>query len=102
MSPFLDFESARQHLQKHAPDALVTDVRLGAFNGLHLVVLARQLAPNAAAFVYSAFQDAAIEREAAQYGAGYVAKDDIVSVLLPALLQAVANVARQTSGPAGT
>lgn len=84
---FTDFESARHHLHHHQPSALVTDVRLGAFNGLHLVLLAKQWAPNVAAFVYSAHADPIIRDEALRAGAEYVAKDDIVSVLVPHLLQ---------------
>lgn len=96
--PFGDFDSARHYLHYNTPAALVTDVRLGAFNGLHLVMLARQLAPDAATFVYSAFPDPLIQQEAARWGAGYASKDDILGVLLPALLQAVG--ARAVSGDA--
>src|SRR5215208_1038120 len=61
---FRQFESAREYLQTHSPSALVTDVRLGAFNGLHLVLLAKQWTPEIAAFVYSAYSDTAIRTEA--------------------------------------
>ena len=95
--PFLDFESARHYLQEHAPDALVTDVRLGAFNGLHLLVLAKQWAPKAVTSVYSGYSDPVIEQQAARWGAGYASKDDIVSVLLPALLQALDQPAQSSA-----
>jgi DNA-binding response OmpR family regulator len=36
-----DFESARLELDRHPPDLLVAQVRLGAFNGLHLAIRAR-------------------------------------------------------------
>jgi len=34
------FESARRELLRKAPDLLITNLRLGAYNGLHLVYLA--------------------------------------------------------------
>jgi len=36
-----DFESARLELDRHPPDLVVAQVRLGAFNGLHLAIRAR-------------------------------------------------------------
>jgi DNA-binding NtrC family response regulator len=91
---FREFESARDYLQTHSPSALVTDIRLGAFNGLHLVVLAKQWTPEISAFVYSSYSDTATRTEAARCGAVYVAKDDIFATLLPRLLDATSVVAR--------
>jgi DNA-binding NtrC family response regulator len=85
--PFSDFEPARRYLFQNSPDLLVTDIRLGAFNGLHLVVIAKQRSPDLRAFAYSAHADPVIEEEARRCGAGYTAKDDISSTLVPALLQ---------------
>ena len=39
------FERARQTLKDQPFDALITDVRLGAFNGLQLAVMARDMYP---------------------------------------------------------
>src|SRR6185295_8766308 len=39
------FEDARRALRTTAFDALITDVRLGAFNGLQLAVMARDAHP---------------------------------------------------------
>lgn len=36
-----DFVSAKPELDTHPPDLLVTQVKLGAFNGLHLAIRAR-------------------------------------------------------------
>ena len=41
------FEDARRELALHPPDVLLTDLRLGAFNGLQLVILARMGGPAA-------------------------------------------------------
>ena len=37
------FEKARRILREQTFDALITDVRLGAFNGLQLAVMARDI-----------------------------------------------------------
>jgi DNA-binding NtrC family response regulator len=68
------FEAARQHLAETPPDVLLTDVRLGAFNGLQLVILAKAQAPRTVAIAMSAFDDPILRRDAALCGAGYLAK----------------------------
>ena len=82
---FHSFEAARGYLQRYRPGALVTDVRLGAFNGLHLAILARQLSPDLAVFVYSGYSDPSLQAEVARCGATYAKKDEILSVLVPQL-----------------
>jgi FixJ family two-component response regulator len=82
---FQSFEAARGYLQRNRPGALVTDVRLGAFNGLHLVILAKQLSPDLTVFVYSGYSDASLQAEVARCGAFFAKKDDIFEVLIPAL-----------------
>ena len=94
VAAFTDFPSARQYLQTHSARALVTDVRLGAFNGLHLVLLSKQWSPDIAAFVYSTHGDSALREEVQRVGAVYVAKDDIVELLMPKLLRALGAEAR--------
>ena len=47
-----DFREARRYIADAAPDAVLTDLRLGAHNGLHLVVAADEplrAMPNASA-----------------------------------------------------
>jgi two-component system, NtrC family, nitrogen regulation response regulator GlnG len=58
----------------HAPpDLLITDVRLGAFNGLQL--LARSLAgPIIPAIVTTGFPDAVLEAQARRFGASFLRK----------------------------
>lgn len=68
------FETARQHLAASPPDILLTDIRLGAFNGLQLVILAKERRPDTQAIVMSAYDDPAIRKEAAQCGARYLLK----------------------------
>jgi len=68
------FEDAKQHLTTTAPSVLLADVRLGAYNGLQLVILAKALNALTIAIVMSAFDDPALRKEAAHYGATYLPK----------------------------
>ncbi len=63
------FEQAVKTLASTQPDLLIVDVRLGEFNGLHLIVRSRQSHPRMASIVISAHADPIIEREAANAGA---------------------------------
>jgi DNA-binding response OmpR family regulator len=66
------FPDARRMLEKGpAPEILVTDVRLGPYNGLHLVAVARVEFPRAFAIVIGA-ADHVLEVEASGLGARYV------------------------------
>lgn len=68
------FETARAYLATHAPDVLVTDVRLGAFNGLQLVLSAKDAHPEIAVIVISGFNDPVLREEAERAGARYMTK----------------------------
>ena len=54
------------------PDLLVTDVRLGAYNGVHLVVRAHTDNPSMPALVMDVHHDRVLENEAKKAGAVYV------------------------------
>ena len=66
-----DFDEGRRRLAHHDFDALITDVRLGAYNGLHLIALA---ATSMIKIALSAFDDPVIRRDAEQAGARFVVK----------------------------
>ena len=68
------FETAKQHLSEAKPNILLTDVRLGAFNGLQLVILAKEQGPQTVAIVMSAYDDTLLHKEATQCGATYLTK----------------------------
>ena len=64
------------HAAKHAlvaedPDLLITDVRLGAYNGLHLVVARPTPIP---AIVITGFPDRVLEADARRMGAEFLVK----------------------------
>lgn len=68
------FEDARASLVSQSPDALIVDVRLGEYNGLQLVYIARQSNPSMAIVVVSGFDDPVLRNEAAHAGAVYLLK----------------------------
>ena len=68
------FEVARQTLKDETFDALITDVRLGAFNGLQLAVMARDMYPGIRLVVFSGFDDPVLRADAEQIGAVYLVK----------------------------
>jgi two-component system response regulator GlrR len=68
------FEKARQMLKDQTFDALITDVRLGAFNGLQLAVMARDMHPEMRLIVFSGFDDPVLRADAEQIGAAYLVK----------------------------
>ncbi len=66
------FEMAVQQLARSCPDLLVTPVRLGQFNGLHLVLRCRVEYPQLPIVVTAESSDAGLAAEAAQYGVRFV------------------------------
>ena len=82
------FDEAKRYLQTATPHAIVTDVRLGAFNGLHLVLLAKEKAPATTAIVYSGREDSGLRQDAATSGATYLEKE-MLSVGLLAHLHGI-------------
>ena len=68
------FSDARRALQATHFDALITDVRLGEFNGLQLAFMARETSPDLTLIVFSGFDDPVLRREADRLGAIYLVK----------------------------
>ena len=81
------FEEGREALRKRPFDALLTDVRLGAFNGLQLAVVARDLHPNIRIIIYSGFDDPVLRAEAERLDATYLVKPIPFSELLERVRQ---------------
>jgi DNA-binding NtrC family response regulator len=66
-----EFNEGRRLLTDAHFDALIADVRLGAYNGLHLIALAP---PSMVKIVLSAFLDPVIRRDAEHAGARFLVK----------------------------
>lgn len=82
-----DFDTARRLLLTAPPELLVTNLRLRAHNGLHLVYLASLSAYPTRSIVYSRYGDAPLLREAQALGA-FVESAHRVTFALPAYLGA--------------
>lgn len=68
------FADARQRLLAETFDVMITDVRLGAFNGIQLAVIARDTNPRMKVIVFSGFDDPVLREEAEHLGASYLVK----------------------------
>ena len=77
-----NFEDAHHYLRSGRFDVLITDVRLGAFNGLQLAGLARDLNPSIRILVFSGFDDVVLRQESEKLGATYLTKPVTAKELL--------------------
>jgi len=68
------FEEAKDHISTVQPDIVITDVRLGAFNGLQLAILARDVRPDGRVVVFSGFDDPVLKEDARRIGASFLLK----------------------------
>ena len=69
-------------LEKGHPDLLITDIRLGAFNGLQLIAMSSRPIPT---IVTTGFPDPVLEAEARQSGAKFLLKPIDPNALLTLL-----------------
>ena len=78
------FEGGREQLARRRWDVLVTDVRLGAYNGLQLAVRVRATQHDTLVILTGAGADPALEAEAAALQAHYLADatTDMVAILV--------------------
>jgi twitching motility two-component system response regulator PilH len=69
-----NFDDAKRKIEQEAPDLLIVDIRLGPYNGLHLVVRERLAHPERPVIMTTGFPDALLEAEARRYGAEFLEK----------------------------
>lgn len=79
------YEHARDCLRLHTYDVLVTDVRLGLFNGLQLALVAHAAHPSMRLVIISGFDDPVLRDEAVGIGATYLVKPVATKQLLDAI-----------------
>jgi DNA-binding NtrC family response regulator len=82
VTAFNRFEDAKRHLANATPDILITDVRLGGSNGLHLVVMSKLRDPAMTAVVMTGYDDIVLKKDAEAAGAHYVVKPILASDLV--------------------
>ena len=78
----LDFFTARRAMLDEPPDLLVTNLRLEAFNGLHLVYLARDRSARTRCVVYDETHDPGLARAVQEAGAFYERRDRLAASLI--------------------
>ena len=72
-------DQGKKLLDSEEPDLLITDVRMGAFNGLHLIALSPPSLPK---IVITGHDDPVVENDARRMGAEFVLKPVAPSDLL--------------------
>jgi DNA-binding NtrC family response regulator len=82
-TPCAKYEDAKAALAAGRPDLLLTDIRLGAFNGLQLAILTTQKYPGTPVIILTGYEDPTLRDEAKRAGATFVMKpvtlDDLLS-----------------------
>jgi DNA-binding response OmpR family regulator len=83
------FKDAKPQLDARPPDLLITELKLGACNGLHLAIRAKCLHPRTMTIVVGE-QDALFEGEARRHDAAYITrplKRDLLTELARTMLR---------------
>jgi DNA-binding NtrC family response regulator len=92
------FQDAKHLLASEAPDLLITDLRLGSYNGIHLVLRSRSDHPDMAALVTSHFPDPVLEAEAQREQARFLLRPIADDDLLDAITTLLAGTYRAAAG----
>jgi two-component system, response regulator YesN len=80
------------------PDLLITDVRLGVYNGLQLIVRGRMANPDLRAIVVTGYADQVVFREAAHLHAEHVEKPVDIDRLMLLVAKALDPPAKRRAG----
>ena len=83
------FLDAKGMLATSRPDLLLTDLRLGAYNGLQLAIFARERHPGLPVIVLTGYEDPTLRDEATRAGASFLVKPVTRTVLLDAVQKAI-------------
>jgi DNA-binding response OmpR family regulator len=81
----LTYEEGKTVWRNQLPDVLVVDIRLGQYNGLQLLIRAREDRLDVTAIVTSPVSDPVLEAETARFSAAYLVKPVSRRQLLSAL-----------------
>jgi two-component system response regulator AlgR len=68
------FEDARTQLKHDPPDAMLTDIRVGGYNGLQLALLFRRQSPEGRVVVVTAYDDVVIRKEVGDIDGQFLVK----------------------------
>jgi DNA-binding response OmpR family regulator len=82
------FQAAKDLLKTLRPTVMIADVRLGAFNGLHLFLRGRMQQPDLVGIVTSSIPDAVLQTETSRLGGTFLVKPLNLSEVLALISQA--------------
>jgi two-component system response regulator YesN len=91
------YEQALDELA-HMPDLLITDVRLGVYNGLQLIVRGRMINPDLHAIVVTGYADQVVFREAVHLHAEHLEKPVDIDRLMLLVAKALDPPAKKRAG----
>ncbi len=83
------FLDAKGMLATSRPDLLLTDLRLGAYNGLQLAIFARERHPGLPVIVLTGYEDPTLRDEATRAGASFLVKPVPRAILIEAVQRAL-------------
>jgi DNA-binding NtrC family response regulator len=87
------FADAKALLSTTRPDLLLTDIRLGAYNGLQLAIFAQSRHPGIPIVVLTGYEDPTLRKEARDSGATFLVKPVRREELLRTIASAISLVA---------
>jgi DNA-binding NtrC family response regulator len=93
------FPDAARLLAAESYDLLITDVRLGAYNGLQLVARICLHYPATSTIVLTRFPDSVLAAEARRMGATYATSPHSPAELLSLVAKALAAVDQRSAAP---
>jgi DNA-binding NtrC family response regulator len=82
------YQDAKGLLAASRPDLLLTDIRLGAYNGLQLGIYARDHHPGLPVIVLTGYEDPTLREEALKSGAQFLVKPVTRAMLIEAVEKA--------------
>jgi DNA-binding NtrC family response regulator len=97
-----NFDEAKTLLAAERPDILITELRLGQYNGLHLVLRTRTEYPDMAALVTSRVADPVLEAEATRHRARFILSPLSATQLLHAVASSLDGATRRPVAVPGT
>jgi DNA-binding NtrC family response regulator len=90
------FAGARRELTRQQFDAVLGNIRLGGFNGVHLAYVAKQGHAGARVILYCATNDPVLVREARSAGAFYEPMDQLMTALTAYLAAELPDIDRRS------
>ena len=93
------YEDAKRILSDTTYDLFVTDIRLRAYNGIHLVKKVREESPDTAIIIMTGYDEPLMQLEASRYSARFLKKPIKSSELLDAVRSSVSYLRRERRWP---